>query len=135
MTQNAGFGGTSSRFVAAILMAGGVVGCGSNPTTTTLPPDMSAGSVDCVQHPELPQCGGCTVDDDCADTPDTPRCDVTKSLCVPCLPDQDNCATGQVCQQLNGTFVCAEVCNTNADCSKLGGGSLCCGGHCVNPGL
>src|SRR4051812_4889280 len=70
--------------------------------------------------------GICEKDDDCAGLPETPRCDPQTSLCVACLPaPMDNCAMGQICQKTNGVWGCGTVCTGNADCAKLGGGSLC----------
>lgn len=76
---------------------------------------------------------GCSSDSDCRSSAWGPRCDTTRHACVECLPIDDNCPLGGVCQQINGEFRCSCGCASNADCQKLGGGSLCCSCVCINP--
>ena len=113
-----------------LLLAALGAGCAPSPTQSA-PPDLrTSEAADCVSFPE--RCGGCRADEHCATDPDLPRCDVVKRVCVACLPDNDNCPAGQVCQGTSGTWSCVSTCTTNSDCQKVGGGSSCCGRICVN---
>lgn len=106
-----------------------LVGCSPTPEAPMARPDLSIVAADCEADPLA--CGGCFADSDCND-PTLSRCDVVTRRCVRCLPAADNCPSGSVCTQQNGEWLCTASCASNADCQKVGGGSLCCGGACVN---
>jgi hypothetical protein len=77
--------------------------------------------------------GGCKSDSDCQVTALDPRCDLNTGVCVPCLPQNDNCPVGQICKVFNTTYECAAGCDTSADCPADGGVPLtCCGNACVD---
>jgi hypothetical protein len=85
---------------------------------------------DAAKHDTGPH--GCTSDSDCPMAAD-PRCDLNTGACVPCLPDNDNCPSGQICKVFGTTFQCAAGCNSAADCSADGGVALaCCDDACVD---
>jgi len=62
----------------------------------------------------------CTADTQCT-TAASPRCDVSTGACVACLPQNDNCPTGQICKAFGAGYQCATGCNTVADCPTDGG--------------
>lgn len=69
-------------------------------------------------------CQGCTVDEDCAATPDTPRCLAEDGLCVACLGGDDCAADTPVCS--------AHACVACTDSEGCGGDSpICLDGLCV----
>ena len=86
-------------------------------------------------------CVECTADDDCADTPDTPKCNTGTNTCVECLNNQ-NCiekdTNNPVCNSNTNTCEpcppksifyegeCHEYeCRTNEDCADKGSGYYC----------
>lgn len=78
--------------------------------------------------------GGCASDTDCKD-PTLPRCDTTSQACVPCLPADDNCATGSFCSNNSAAWSCGSGCKTDVECQDGAGGSagsLCCDHQCVD---
>ena len=124
----------TTGFLSTAAFALFLAACGTDGNTMVTPPDFSQLDADCTADPaRCPGSGICNNDQHCAGILDTPRCDVVKHLCVTCLPASDNCPAGQVCRQVNTVWTCVNSCVGNADCQKLGGGSLCCGSTCVNP--
>src|SRR5262245_14301661 len=93
--------------------------------------DLALADADCEKDPLA--CNICRTDDDCVRSGQGLRCDPGSKQCVGCLPFADNCPAGQVCRMLNQTWACLTTCASNNDCIKLGTGSLCCTGICVNP--
>jgi hypothetical protein len=74
---------------------------------------------------------GCTSDMDCTSIVD-PRCDLNTGTCVPCLPTDDNCPTGSICEVSGTTYACEKGCNTTTNCAA---GDTCCGHVCVNTNI
>jgi hypothetical protein len=73
----------------------------------------------------------CTADTDCS-SPD-PRCDTSTGVCVPCLPQNDNCGAGTYCTAMANTYSCAPGCASAAECLGDGGTTLdCCNNICVD---
>ena len=64
-------------------------------------------------------CRSCMMDSDCGD-PKSPRCDAPNRKCVPCLPANDNCASGKYCAVTAGIYACAPGCNNDIDCQGNG---------------
>jgi len=81
-----------------------------------------------------PNCGAfcpCTADTDCSGT--TPRCDTKGGSCVPCLPQKDNCPSGQRCVASGASYACTSTCTTSADCATdAGAARACCSGMCAD---
>jgi Cys-rich repeat protein len=79
--------------------------------------------------PILGVCRGCGSDGDCTD-PASPHCDPETERCVPCLPDRDDCPSGQYCAGAHGAYDCTAGCRSVVDC----GGVLpaCCNHRCVD---
>ena len=117
--------------LAAPILALALAACGETAVVGGAK-DLSTNDANCALHPE--ECGGCQIDAHCKDAAN-PRCNVVNQSCVPCLPANDNCPPGQICSDVTGQggWQCNTRCKANADCQKLGGGSLCCNGACVNP--
>ena len=83
----------------------------------SVPPDLGALAVP-------PDLAGCSP----ACAAPAPYCTLA-ARCAPCLVDE-HCPTGQLCQPLGATTVCAPGCRDDARCG--GGESRCCGGQCVD---
>jgi len=60
--------------------------------------------------------GGCTSDADCT-SPDAPRCEPTRHVCVQCVGLPGDCATPPETKCNRVTNTCALPCTTSADCS------------------
>ena len=57
---------------------------------------------------------GCTTDSDCDSS--APRCNPRTSMCVPCLPQADNCKGGTTCLPDGaGSYRCAMNCISAGD--------------------
>ena len=107
-----------------------VAACGAEKAPPFFVGPDGGSDADCNQFPEL--CGGCYDDIHCYDP--TPYCDVRSRACVVCQPPSSGCGQHQICQEVRfGEWRCGPECRSNPDCARLGGGTLCCDGQCVNP--
>jgi Cys-rich repeat protein len=60
-------------------------------------------------------CVQCLSDADCID-PASPRCDLVKHQCNPCLPTNDNCSYGMYCGMQGNAYLCVPGCKDDSDC-------------------
>ena len=79
---------------------------------------------------------GCRSDSDCLAA--APRCNPSTNMCVPCLPQMDNCTAGNKCLPDGpGNYRCAMNCISASDCPSfgdagVGGPAACCSQACVS---
>lgn len=103
--------------------AGAVEACSCDgfESTRTCDDDGSWGACDC------PVVTGCSIDDDCGETPATPKCNEEAGVCVACLGAGD-CGGSEVCDTSSNRCV---GCVEDNDCVAKGTGARCVQQACV----